>query len=73
MLQALFESFGHSNVHVNGRLEQGPVMLNDGDLIEVKQRCFQLILRQHGRSLMAASACHLPLFEQLTSAAFNIT
>ena len=36
VLQAVFDSFGHSNVLVNGRLEQGPVMLNDGDLIEVR-------------------------------------
>lgn len=35
-LQALFDSFGHNNVLVNGRVEQGPVTLNDGDLIEVK-------------------------------------
>lgn len=39
-LQALFDSFGHNNVLVNGRVEQGPVTLNDGDLIEVKQTCF---------------------------------
>jgi len=34
-LQALFDSLGHKNVLVNGRLEQGPVQLKDGDLIEV--------------------------------------
>ncbi|KAA6426243.1 MAG: bromodomain adjacent to zinc finger domain 1A-like isoform X1 [Trebouxia sp. A1-2] len=32
--QALFDSLGHKNVLVNGRLEQGPVQLKDGDLIE---------------------------------------
>lgn len=34
-LQAVFDSLGHKNVLVNGRLEQGPVQLKDGDLIEV--------------------------------------
>lgn len=42
-MQALFDSFGHKNVLVNGRLEQGPVMLNDGDLIEVKQMLLELL------------------------------
>ena len=35
-LQAVFDSFSHKNVLVNGRLEQGPVRLKDADLIEVK-------------------------------------
>lgn len=39
-LQALFDSLGHKNVLVNGRLEQGPVLLKDGDLIEVQHKCF---------------------------------
>lgn len=34
-LQAVFDSLGHKNVLVNGRLEQGPVQLKDCDLIEV--------------------------------------
>ena len=36
ILQAVFDSLGHQNVLVNGRLEQGPVALTDGDLIEVR-------------------------------------
>lgn len=60
VLQALFDSFGHSNVLVNGRLEQGPVMLNDGDLIEVSQRCLKLTLHLYDNFVTAASACHLP-------------
>ncbi|KAL0047584.1 hypothetical protein WJX82_007018 [Trebouxia sp. C0006] len=36
--QALFDSLGHKNVLVNGRLEQGPVQLKDGDLIEVLRK-----------------------------------
>ena len=55
-LQALFDSFGHNNVLVSGRVEQGPVTLNDGDLIEVKQRC----LCNMNYGLIAASACFLP-------------
>ena len=35
-LQAVFDCLGHKNVLVNSRLEQGPVLLKDGDLIEAR-------------------------------------
>ena len=63
VLQALFDSFGHSNVLVNGRLEQGPVILKDGDLIEVNQCCLKLTLHMYDDCVKAASACHLPPFQ----------
>ncbi|KAL0028801.1 hypothetical protein WJX79_008450 [Trebouxia sp. C0005] len=71
--QALFDSLGHKNVLVNGRLEQGPVQLKDGDLIEVLRkhdgpRQFQQLQSKSGLLLQqdAATQADLPPASQAT-------